>query len=93
MSFKGRMKALFSRPQVRKTMAFLSVATLCGFTTVVILTSRPADSRTVEDTKAPVAGMPVSTQSIEPEGHAAVIKALGEVVPLWQTAIKAQIDG
>ena len=37
--------------------------------------------------------MPVSTQSIEPEGHAAVIKALGEVVPLWQTAIKAQIDG
>lgn len=74
-------------------MVFLSVTTLCCFMTVVILTSQPADSRTVGGADAPVSGMPVSTRSIEPESHSAIIKALGEVVPLWQTGIKAQVEG
>lgn len=93
MRLKDRIKAFFTRSHVRKSMVFLTVATLCGFTTVVILTSQPADSRTAVGADTPVTGMPVSTRSIEPEGHAAVIKVLGEVAPLWQTAIKAQVDG
>lgn len=93
MSFRERMKTFYTRPQVRKLMVFLIAAILCAIVTVAVLTSRPADSKTAVDTDAPVSGMPVSTRTIEPEGHPAVIKVLGEVVPLWQTAIKAQVDG
>ncbi len=93
MNLKNIVNGLRSRSHVRRLMAFWGVATVCALVTMAILTMPPAHSEAVLDTDPPVTGMPVTTRWFEPDGHAAVIRLLGEVVPLWQTAITAQIDG
>ncbi|CAM2069180.1 Efflux RND transporter periplasmic adaptor subunit [Sulfidibacter corallicola] len=38
-------------------------------------------------------GMPVTVRTVSPNRHPALITALGEVTPLWQTALKSQVNG
>ena len=93
MNLKNIVNGFWARSHMRRLMIFGGVATFCGLVILVTLTMPPADSEAILGTDPPVTGMPVTTRRFEPDGHAAVIRLLGEVVPLWQTEITAQIDG
>lgn len=40
-----------------------------------------------------VTGLPISIQIVSPQAHAARVTALGEVLPLWETTMNAQVAG
>ena len=92
MILKQKAKAFFGSGLVKKLMALLVVAACCGFITAVVWSTRPAERATVRETDQRP-GMPVSIRSIEPQAYPATVAVFGEVVPLWQTTIKAQVDG
>lgn len=71
---------------------FLGVATLCVLITMAILSSTPEEGKASKEADI-LTGMPVSIRSIKPETYPAVVKSFGEVVPLWKTTIKSQVDG
>ena len=77
----------------KKTFVFIGIATLCSLVILVVLSSKPDESITIQDNAIQTSGMPVSVRVVEPKSYPAVVKSFGEVVPLWQTTIKAQVDG
>lgn len=77
----------------KRPLVFLGVATLCGLVIVFVLSSKPEKSITIQKDGTQTSGMPVSVRGKEPKSYPAVVKSFGEVVPLWQTVIKAQVDG
>jgi len=93
MTYKNGIKAFFAHQAVKRLLVFLTVATVCFFIAIVILSSKPPERTTVKDADSQVTGMPVSVHSVKPAAYPAIVSALGEVVPLWQTATKAQVDG
>jgi RND family efflux transporter MFP subunit len=88
MNYLKRFYRKWQRPLV-----FIGVATLCSLTVFVVLSSEPEESITIQKDVTQTSGMPVSVRGVEPKSYPAVVKSFGEVVPLWQTAIKAQVDG
>ncbi len=90
---KHRTKTFVTHPYVRKVLVFLAVAILCSAITLTIMSWKPEEQTTSKNTEAQITGMPVSVRSVEPKAYPAIITALGEVVPLWQTTIRTQVDG
>ncbi|MCP4344277.1 MAG: efflux RND transporter periplasmic adaptor subunit [Desulfobacterales bacterium] len=90
---KDKIKAFFAHSYIKKLLVFLAVAGLCGFIATVILSSKPDDKVKTGVPDQQVKGMPVTVRSVEAKEYPAIIKALGEVVPLWQAAVKAQVGG
>lgn len=81
------------RSHIKKTLIFLAVTILCGGIAFYILSWKPEKNPTGEDKAFRFKGMPVSVQTIEPGAYPAIITALGESLPLWQSTIRAQVDG
>jgi RND family efflux transporter MFP subunit len=78
----------------RKLTIFLLVACWCVFATIAILSLSPANetiTEVVRDGRA--IGMPISVHQVQPKAYPAVVTALGEVLPLWQSTIKARVEG
>lgn len=93
MKIKDKLKIFNTRFHLKRAVVFMGAAILCGFAIYVVLSLQPERKATAKDVNSKVAGMPVSVRSVKPEAHSAVVKSFGEVVPLQQTTIKAQVDG
>ena len=93
MSVKDAIKGFLTSSSMKKFMLFLATVIVCAFILVITLWSEPEDRAKTKNASAQAAGMPVSVRSIEVNSHPATVTALGEVVPLWQTTIKAQVNG
>ena len=78
---------------MKKIMTFLSVLIICGAVTLGVLALKPVHRTAAKNIKAETTGMPVSVRSIKLEAYKAVVRSFGEVVPLWRTTMKAQVDG
>lgn len=76
-----------------KLVIFLLVAALCALVLAAALTSKPADSAIARTVETPTRGMPVSVRRVDPQSRSVVIRAHGEARPLWQTTLRAQVDG
>ena len=89
------VKYFFANAYVKKTVVFLVVTALCGTTAMVIIDTKPTDKSTAQESHEVLraTGMPVSVRVVEPGSYPAVIKALGEVMPLWQTTVRARAEG
>lgn len=72
---------------------FVLTCLLCGTATLIFLKSKPAKGALHNDLEPKLSGMPVTVQHVSPAAYPARICALGEVKPLWQSTIKARIDG
>lgn len=93
MMRNDRIRAWGARFRRSRRAVFGGVALLCGAALWLAVAWRPEARIAVDSAARPPAGLPVSVQRVTPEAHAAVISALGEVVPLWQTTIRAQVGG
>lgn len=76
-----------------KLVIFLLAAILCALVIAAALASKPADSATTQALETPAKGMPVSVRRVEPQARSVVIRAHGEARPIWQTTLRAQVDG
>ena len=76
-----------------KWAIFIVTALVCIAGAFIFLESKPAKGGLHKDTAAKVSGMPVTVQNISCSAYPARITALGEVNPLWQSTIKARVDG
>ncbi|MDJ0842327.1 MAG: efflux RND transporter periplasmic adaptor subunit [Acidobacteriota bacterium] len=79
--------------RVKKIVVFVFVALFCGVIALVVLLSEPRSAEAAEGKQVTIAAMPVSVQTLTPGPHAARVRALGEVAPLWQTTLRSQVDG
>ena len=93
MKLKDRISVFLRRFHMKKLMVFFGVVMLCGYVTFAVLSWQPEVRTTTKEANIQVVEMPVSIRSIEPDAYPAVVKALGEVVPLWQTTMKTQVGG
>lgn len=59
----------------------------------ILVFMEPGKEATSVEGIKPDLGMPVSVIEVNPQTYPAVIHALGEAVPLWQTTLKSQVDG
>ena len=64
----------------------------CAVGLVVVSGFEPRD-RAVHGVSAKSQGLPVSVLEVEPLAHAAVVTALGEANPIWETTIRSQAEG
>ena len=87
------MNNIFTRGPMKRVLVFFLVAIICAVIAFVVISTKPADKETAGSVEASVKGMPVTVAGVEPEACPATITLLGEVVPLWQTSVKAQVDG
>jgi RND family efflux transporter MFP subunit len=93
MNEKEGRKPVFPRPLVKQVMVFILAALCCGSAATAMLPAKPSDTKPMKTTRNRLVGMPVSIRSVEPGSYRAVVTALGEVVPLFQTTIKSQVEG
>ena len=72
---------------------FLITLLLCAAATLIFLESKPAKGELHKTPDTQLLGMPVTIENVSPAAYPALISALGEVKPLWQSTIKARVDG
>ncbi len=72
---------------------FIGVALLCSLIILAVLSEQPDTSVTLQDQDRQTGAMPVSVRPVEAKSYPATIKSFGEVVPLWQTTVRAQVNG
>ncbi|PID42418.1 MAG: efflux transporter periplasmic adaptor subunit [Proteobacteria bacterium] len=77
----------------QRVWVFIGVAMLCSLVILVALSEQPDTPVTLQDQHRQTAVMPVSVRVVEPESYPAIIKSFGEVVPQWQTTIRAEVGG
>jgi RND family efflux transporter MFP subunit len=87
------MRRLTKYLKNHRLIVFLAVTALCILVATVALYSKPAPETAGMEQKHTTQGMPVSVQWAQPASRPAVITALGEVVPLWQSTVKARVEG
>jgi RND family efflux transporter MFP subunit len=87
------MRSFYIRFKNNRLIVFVAVAALCSFAATAALYSKPAPESAVKHPDITPQGMPVSVQWTTPASRPAVITALGEVVPVWQSTIKARVEG
>lgn len=91
MKKKTRKKKTGKKKTSSRWMVFAGAVTLCGIAAALVLTATPdAETKTKETVTL---GMPVTVLSVQPGNYPAVITALGEVAPLWESTIKSQVNG
>ena len=93
MKPKFRLPPIGLSGMVKRLLVFLVTATMSAVLLTVVWASKPAPGAVTEAHKKDPAGMPVTVRSVEAADYPAMITAFGEVVPLWQTTIKTQVDG
>ncbi|MDX9965048.1 efflux RND transporter periplasmic adaptor subunit [Desulfobacter postgatei] len=76
-----------------KWAVFIVTALACTAGAFIFLESKPAKGGLHNDTAPQLSGMPVTVQTVFYSAYPARITALGEVNPLWQSTIKARVDG
>jgi RND family efflux transporter MFP subunit len=87
------MKTPIDRLKYRRWIVFLTVTALCTAVTVVVMVAKPTPGTTAIERHDTLEGMPVSVQWATPAPRPAMVTALGEVVPVWQSTVKARVEG
>lgn len=72
---------------------FIITVLLCSAGAFFFLESKPAIGKLHKDEAPQFSGMPVTIENVSCSAYPAHITALGEVKPLWQSTIKALLDG
>lgn len=72
---------------------FILTVLVCSTGAFFFLESKPAKGELHKDAALQLSGMPVTVQNVSCSAYPARITALGEVKPLWQSTIKARVDG
>ncbi|NNF97839.1 MAG: efflux RND transporter periplasmic adaptor subunit [Desulfobacteraceae bacterium] len=89
----NRMKTFLSRKGVKKTMVFMVVAVVCVLASEALLSVKP-DNPTATGVKNPQETlMPVTIREVFARTHKARVNVLGEVVPVRESIVKAQVNG
>ncbi len=70
---------------------FIFTTLVCTAAAFYFTASKPARAKPQKD-HAPL-GMPVTVEEISPATYPAKVWALGEARPLWQSVVKARVDG
>ncbi len=73
-------------------LAFAGTAGVCLALVVALSFMEPVD-RVQEADTVDSKGMPVSVLVVKPRSHAAIVAALGEVLPVWESTVRAQVNG
>jgi RND family efflux transporter MFP subunit len=74
-------------------MVLATVALIGGGAATAALMAKPADTVPAQGGIAPPEALPVTVRTLQPQCRAVVIHAQGEVVPLWETTLRAQVGG
>jgi len=72
---------------------FILTVLVCSTGAFFFLESKPAKGELHKDATLQLSGMPVTVQHVSCSAYPARITALGEVKALWQSTIKARVDG
>jgi RND family efflux transporter MFP subunit len=72
-------------------MVFALVAAVCGIAVALVISATPDGETTTRDVVA--LGMPVSVLSVQQRDYPATVEGLGEIVPLWESTIKSEVNG
>ncbi len=73
-------------------LTFLSTALACFALVFALSFLEPVDRVQETDTEDS-AGMPVSVIIVKSRSHAARVTGLGEVMPVWESTVRAQVNG
>ncbi len=76
-----------------RVWVFIGVALLCSLVILAVLSEQPDTSVSLKDQDRQIGAMPVSVRVVEAKSYPAIIKSFGEIVPLWQTTVRAQVNG
>ncbi len=76
-----------------KTWLALAGTVVVCFALVVALSFLEPVDRVQEMDTEDSTGMPVSILAVESRAHAARVAALGEVMPVWESTVRAQVNG
>ena len=90
------MSNIFSRILTSKWTIFTAALLLCTAGTALFFEVEPQKgSAGIHESKTgpTLSGMPVTVTSVKPSSYPALITALGEAKPLWQSSIKTRVDG
>jgi RND family efflux transporter MFP subunit len=93
MNLKGGLENFITHLYKNRLIVFLGVTVLCGFVVFAVMSLKPEEKAAIKDVEGQFTGMPVSLRLVKPGTYPAIVKSFGEVVPLWQTIIKSQVDG
>ena len=85
-------RAAVKKKSISRLSVFAILAILCGACIYFVLTL-PSPEKGMEKESKTGKGLPVSVRTVKPESHAAVVTALGEVLPKWETNLLARVDG
>jgi len=77
---------------VRQLLVFVGTLVLCVVVVTGVSTLKP-EEQAEEKNIAEGEGMPVSVVEVQPQAYTAIVTALGEVVPMWESSIRAQVAG
>lgn len=77
---------------MKKVIVFVLVS-LVSVAVLLMLFEQNPQQDVAKEKNTTLRGVPVSFMEVSPQSYPANIKALGSVTPLWQTTIRAQVDG
>lgn len=75
----------------RQLMVFVMGAALCGIVAALVLSATPEGQTSTQDVVPMV--MPVTVLSVRQRDYPATIEGLGEIVPLWESTVKSEVNG
>lgn len=84
------MKSISKKTKI--WLVFTTTIIVCFVLVLGLAFLEPVD-RVQETNAMDSVGMPVSVLTVEPRTHAARVAALGEVIPVWESTVRAQVNG
>lgn len=93
MLMKKEKPPAIRKRKMKKWLVFVLVAVVCALGIFAAFQLEPAAKKPAKSTSTTTKGMVVTVRSVEPGMYAAIITALGEVVPHKQATLKTQVEG
>ncbi|MCG8528848.1 MAG: efflux RND transporter periplasmic adaptor subunit [Opitutales bacterium] len=84
------MKSISKKTKI--WLVFTTTIIVCFVLVLGLAYLEPVD-RVQETNAMDSVGMPVSVLTVEPRAHAARVAALGEVIPVWESTVRTQVNG
>ncbi|MGD9160560.1 MAG: efflux RND transporter periplasmic adaptor subunit [Desulfobacteraceae bacterium] len=86
------IKQIIKNSAGKRIVVLLSVTLFCSSVIYMAAAAKPV-SKNDGNTKPALKRIPVSVESVEPVTIRASVETFAEVVPVWQTTLKAQVEG
>lgn len=92
MSVNSTFKRIWYSNAFKRVVLFITMGFICIGIAHFMLTREPAHSAEVKEA-AEQKGVPVTVQTVAPVAYPSMISVLGEVRPVWECQVKAQVEG